>query len=72
MLYLTALSETHQTLLAQARTFSFFDPAMVSHTFYYASLYRAIELGASPRVHATITSAVTAVMPRSVSRTTRD
>jgi circadian clock protein KaiC len=43
VLYLTALSESHQTLLAQARTFRFFDPATVSHAFYYASLYPALE-----------------------------
>jgi circadian clock protein KaiC len=39
VLYLTALVETHQTLIAQARTFRFFDPAAVPNTFYYASLY---------------------------------
>lgn len=39
VLYLTALVETHQTLLSQARTFRFFDPAVVPRSFYYASLY---------------------------------
>jgi circadian clock protein KaiC len=39
VLYLTALIETHQTLIAQARTFSFFEPSMVPSSFYYASLY---------------------------------
>jgi circadian clock protein KaiC len=45
VLYLTALVESHQTLLAQARTFAFFDPATVARTFYYASLYPALERG---------------------------
>lgn len=39
VLYLTALVETHQTLLAQARTFRFFNPSVVPGSFYYASLY---------------------------------
>jgi circadian clock protein KaiC len=39
VLYLTALVETHQTLMAQARTFRFFDPSCVPSSFYYASLY---------------------------------
>jgi circadian clock protein KaiC len=39
VLYLTALVETHQTLMSQARTFRFFDPASVPNSFYYASLY---------------------------------
>lgn len=39
VLYLTALVETHQTLLSQARTFRFFDPGVVPGSFYYASLY---------------------------------
>lgn len=45
VLYLTALVETHQTLMAQARTFSFFDPAVVPGSFYYASLYPALARG---------------------------
>jgi circadian clock protein KaiC len=45
VLYLTALVESHQTLLAQARTFGFFDPGVVSHSFYYASLFPALEKG---------------------------
>src|SRR5687767_15273715 len=45
VLYLTALVETHQTLISQARTFRFFDPGMVAHGFYYASLYPALERG---------------------------
>ncbi len=39
VLYLTALVETHQTLISQARTFRFFDPSVVPGSFYYASLY---------------------------------
>ncbi|HYW10220.1 MAG TPA: ATPase domain-containing protein, partial [Longimicrobium sp.] len=38
VLYLTALVETHQTLMSQARTFRFFDPTCVPNSFYYASL----------------------------------
>ncbi|HLL81598.1 MAG TPA: ATPase domain-containing protein, partial [Longimicrobium sp.] len=45
VLYLTALVETHQTLMAQARTFSFFDPATVPGSFYYASLFPALARG---------------------------
>jgi hypothetical protein len=45
VLYLTALVESHQTLLAQARTFGFFDPGTVTRSFYYASLYPALERG---------------------------
>jgi circadian clock protein KaiC len=45
VLYLTALVETHQTLISQARTFSFFDPASVPGSFYYASLYPALARG---------------------------
>ncbi|MEW5931282.1 MAG: ATPase domain-containing protein [Gemmatimonadota bacterium] len=45
VLYLTALVETHQTLLSQARTFRFFDPAFVPGSFYYASLYPALAKG---------------------------
>jgi circadian clock protein KaiC len=37
--------ETHQTLISQARTFSFFDPASVPGSFYYASLYPALSGG---------------------------
>lgn len=48
VLYLTALVETHQTLISQARTFSFFDPATVPGSFYYASLYPAIARGGLP------------------------
>jgi len=42
VLYLTALVETHQMLLSQARSFRFFDPRMVPRSFYYASLYPAL------------------------------
>lgn len=42
VLYLTALVETHQTLITQARTFRFFDPGTVSSSLYYASLYPTI------------------------------
>jgi circadian clock protein KaiC len=45
VLYLTALVETHQTLMSQARTFTFFDPAFVPGSFYYASLYPALARG---------------------------
>ena len=45
VLYLTALVETHQTLMSQARTFSFFDPASVPGSFYYASLFPALARG---------------------------
>jgi circadian clock protein KaiC len=45
VLYLTVLVETHQVLLSQARTFTFFDPAVVPGSFYYASLYPALARG---------------------------
>jgi circadian clock protein KaiC len=45
VLYLTALVETHQTLITQARTFPFFDASTVAHGFYYASLSPALERG---------------------------
>lgn len=45
VLYLTALVESHQTLLAQARTLGFFDPGIVPRSFYYASLFPALERG---------------------------
>ncbi len=45
VIYLTALVETHQTLIAQARTFPFFDPSSVPGSFYYASLYPALARG---------------------------
>ncbi|HEV2146471.1 MAG TPA: ATPase domain-containing protein [Longimicrobiaceae bacterium] len=45
VLYLTALVETHQMLIAQARTFPFFDPAFVPGSFYYASLYPVLARG---------------------------
>ncbi|HEX8362136.1 MAG TPA: ATPase domain-containing protein [Longimicrobium sp.] len=45
VLYLTALVETHQTLIAQARTFPFFDPGFVPGSFYYASLYPTLMRG---------------------------
>lgn len=45
VLYLTALIEGHQTLIAQARTFRFFDPGMVPGSFYYASLYPTLAAG---------------------------
>jgi circadian clock protein KaiC len=45
VLYLTALVETHQTLISQARTFDFFDPAFVPGSFYYASLYPTLMRG---------------------------
>jgi circadian clock protein KaiC len=45
VLYLTALVETHQTLITQARTFRFFDPGFVPGSFYYASLYPVLSGG---------------------------
>ena len=45
VLYLTALVETNETLISQARTFSFFDRASVGNGFYYASLYPSLERG---------------------------
>jgi circadian clock protein KaiC len=51
ILYLTALVESHQTLLSQFRTFSFFEPSIVSRTFYYASLAPALEADGIPGVH---------------------
>jgi len=45
VLYLTALVESHQMLLSQARTFSFFDPTFVPGSFYYASLYPSLAGG---------------------------
>lgn len=51
-LYCTTLIESHQTLLAQARTFSFFDPATVSHSLYYASLQPALSRGGVSEVRA--------------------
>ena len=45
VLYLTALVETHQVLISQARTFRFFDPSAVPGSFYYASLYPALAQG---------------------------
>ena len=45
VLYMTALVESHQTLISQARTFPFFDPATIAHGFYYASLSPALERG---------------------------
>jgi circadian clock protein KaiC len=58
VLYLTALVESHQTLLAQARTFAFFDPSMVSVRFYYASLYPALERGGLEAITEEITRLV--------------
>lgn len=45
VLYLTALVETHQMLISQARTFRFFDPGFVPGAFYYASLYPSLARG---------------------------
>ena len=45
VLYLTALVETHQTLISQARTFPFFDASTIAHGFYYASLSPALARG---------------------------
>jgi circadian clock protein KaiC len=54
VLYCTAPVESHQTLLAQARTFEFFDPTAVSRTFHYASLQSAFEAGGVGEVRAEI------------------
>lgn len=48
VLYLTSLVESHQTLIAQARTFGFFDPDFVPNSFYYASLYPGLAKGGLP------------------------
>src|SRR5690349_24079143 len=45
VLYLTALVETNEMLISQARTFRFFDRASVGNGFYYASLYPSLERG---------------------------
>jgi circadian clock protein KaiC len=45
ILYLTALVESHQTLLSQMRSFSFFNPSIVPNAFYYASVAPALESG---------------------------
>jgi circadian clock protein KaiC len=45
VVYLTALTESHQTLIAQARTFTFFDAAVIPDRLYYSSLYSALERG---------------------------
>ncbi|MDP9347529.1 MAG: AAA family ATPase, partial [Gemmatimonadota bacterium] len=58
VLYLTALVETHQTLIAQARTFGFFDPAFVPGSFYYASLYPMLATGGLPAVREEISRLV--------------
>lgn len=59
VLYLTALIESHEMLIAQARTMHFFDPATISHAFYYASLNAAIQRGGFDEVRATIRRLVT-------------
>ncbi|MFW6078525.1 MAG: RAD55 family ATPase [Gemmatimonadota bacterium] len=43
--YLTALVESHDTLIAQARRFDFFDASVVGRTLYYAGLYPALAAG---------------------------
>ena len=58
VLYLTALVESHATLLAQARTFGFFDPAVVTRSFYYASLFPALERGGLEALSAEVTRLV--------------
>ena len=58
VLYLTAMVESHQTLVSQARTFPFFDPSSVASTFYYASLYSALERGALRAMQEEITKLV--------------
>ncbi|MBX6363455.1 MAG: AAA family ATPase [Gemmatimonadetes bacterium] len=51
VLYVTALVESHQTLLSKFRTFSFFEPSIISRTFYYASLAAALDAEGFPGVH---------------------
>lgn len=58
VLYLTALVETHQTLISQARTFAFFDPGVVPGSFYYASLYPMLASGGLAAVREEITRLV--------------
>jgi circadian clock protein KaiC len=58
VLYLTTLTEGHQSLLAQARSFSFFDPSLVPGRWYYASLYPACRRGGLSEVSATLTRLV--------------
>ena len=45
VLYVTSLVESHERLVDQARTFSFFDPSTISHAFYYASPFPALRRG---------------------------
>jgi circadian clock protein KaiC len=58
VLYLTALVESHPIILAQARTFRFFDPAWVPDDFYYAALYPALERDGLEGVHEEITRSI--------------
>ena len=58
ILYLTALVETHQTLLAQARSFRFFDPSVVPRSFYYSSLYPTLSQGGLPQTREEISRLV--------------
>jgi circadian clock protein KaiC len=44
-LYLTALTESHQSIIAQAASLRFFDRGWVGDRLYYASLYPAIHRG---------------------------
>ena len=50
VLYLAALSETAERLVGHAKSFSFFDPAMVAHRIYYISVYSKLEEGGLPAV----------------------
>jgi circadian clock protein KaiC len=63
VLYLTTLTEGHQSLLEQARSFSFFDASLVPGSWYYASLYPAFRNGGLSAVSATITRLVAERQP---------
>jgi circadian clock protein KaiC len=63
VLYLTALVESHQTLLSQARSFGFFDPSNVPGAFYYASVAPALEAGGLPGVRQEIARLVLSRQP---------
>jgi circadian clock protein KaiC len=58
VLYLTSLVETHETLIAQARSFRFFDPRSVPGSFYYASLYPVMAKGGLSALREEITRLV--------------
>ena len=64
VLYLTIHTESHHTLLAQARTLSFFDPAIVAaERFRYVSLSAALDEGGLPAVRERIGALVQTYAP---------